>query len=1502
MKRLLFLSCFILLFFPVFSVIPTEDEISSFSTRNEHRGWIVEFEQPCVVEEVVGLGEVAGSWQYESSTLDNSKSKGIEGVILDSLADSASEFKGFAGAARAGSLSSSRKKLIQKICTRRDVADCKAIVLNEFSLVFDGVALDISDEQAELVKKMPGVKSVSPNYVVRPALLDATNLVNLTSVSGNGSVIQRNLSYTGKSVKIGVIDFGIDLTHPAFGNCTKEKFFRGECKRLSIGVDGCWPEKALAGIDPNCPKSAAIVDFFDEDMDPFDDRASERVSHGTHVASITAGKPDPNGNGVQDEGELWGVAPDAEIVPIRLGVLKMDPETETIADYLVEAIEKVVDPRGICTSAMQECSLSDRLDVVNMSVGSLSTNGDGPVSLAADRAADAGVVVVSSAGNGEYPNTIEEPAIARKAIAVGATDKSSHLAGFSSKGFSLWSTGALMKPDVIAPGVRICAALSPTTRQAIHSLDEDEEVRLNSGMALCPSDDYIALSGTSMASPIVAGIAALIREKHPDFSAMEVKMVIKNTADDLGLPLSEQGFGLVNAEKALAVEHAPPIAMLEPLEVRGNTIGALGTQVRGLAYGRDFKEYVVEIARAHPLSFSFEDNASFKWTEVKRSSKPSRGVLLEDFKPFNFIEKTSGNYLLRLRVINAAGQESIDFMPIKVDFSMWNPVELECQNTSTEIPRSYWRNWTWRFDQHITCMNRYCDATQFFVFLADRLNGALINAQEALDNAKQSVVWRYIYNGVSKSSKQMTLDLLYPYLVLPGIKRDEYVYYVTEDLKPSFEEDNSVQRNSTEIEQPGCQLNSDYSDFLSKSKYKAFSGQTLNEKDLATLESSVKACYGDKYGLGNLYVSYSIPEKEYYLNLETNHMIDKVRSALVEYTGKAYSKKDFHSPTSPKDYYALQPFVKDWWSDKSSTLMSLDVLVEIQNKLAEQVASGACKEGTGKCTIELFDTELQASYAAWKAYFRFLEKHSFWQFGLLLGNELDQREKDFLGNFERYKKPLYGWYLFGDGQLYLIGDSINEDFVSDFQECYSDYLDNLKVKFGEWSFSGLPSKQHYATGKYTLKPKLDFDFADFDAVKFSNVEFELKLVKELDESTTLNPFLFIPFDGEVGLENGRQGYGASISYDGSKPIYFNAGKSSANSSMFETPEYEVVKSSRGADSENIAKVKFEYSDKFEAVKNGSVLSVLRKPGASDYLVRFSPSTPIQLKLLNSKNAGSETDIRLYYGLYRSLESSYPKAEYGRGNLFNWTDVKGNVFPDSLKEQHDADCSGWNDKFFNAKLAVSSKNMPVSAVSFLPQDTGVVFYCVTGAPGGVRVTLESGVSDDTESINLQQGRYLAGSGKILGASQPDEKNITLGSIMTNTRRERYYCINKTGNKVSLVWNTRNIQSQRESGEHQLTDFCERTDFTTHHWKYLENALQPNLFYVSITNIGLETIKGLRINALYKNGTSDEKEFADLTILPKQTVTLELTVKEQPYEITITLTECPGTKFTDQWQVP
>ncbi|WP_420580271.1 S8 family serine peptidase [Reichenbachiella sp.] len=237
-------------------------------------------------------------------------------------------------------------------------------------------------------------------------------------------------------------------------------------------------------------------DFVNNDADPIDDH-----NHGTHVAGIVAA----NGDG------LIGVAPEATLYALKA----LDSYGSGYDFQIIAAIEWSVDPNG-------DNNPSDKLDVVNMSLGGSGDAYD-PLSEAVNAAVEMGVVFCVAAGNDYDFWQIGSPGTAELAITVGASNNYGELAGFSSKGPANGSFA--IKPDLLAPGVNINSSVT------------------NGGTS--------SYDGTSMATPHVAGLAALLLDVHPSWTPEIVKSALVTTAESIGEEVMAEGSGQVDGMNAI---------------------------------------------------------------------------------------------------------------------------------------------------------------------------------------------------------------------------------------------------------------------------------------------------------------------------------------------------------------------------------------------------------------------------------------------------------------------------------------------------------------------------------------------------------------------------------------------------------------------------------------------------------------------------------------------------------------------------------------------------------------------------------------------------------------------------------------------------------------------------------------------------------------------------------------------------------------------------------------
>ncbi|MFD9324220.1 S8 family serine peptidase, partial [Streptomyces sp. NPDC060053] len=238
----------------------------------------------------------------------------------------------------------------------------------------------------------------------------------------------------------------------------------------------------------------------------------DRFGHGTHVASIAAG------TGAKSGGAFEGVAPGARILD-----------------------GKVIDDDGYASEsavvAGLEWAAAQNADIVNLSLGGHDWPGVDLVEEAVNRiTTDSGVLVVAAAGNaGPDAGTVSSPASAEKALAVGAVDANDAVAPFSGRGPT--ADNLVVKPDIAAPGVDITAAVAPDSVIARQYGEQPP--------------GYATISGTSMATPHVAGAAALLKQQHPGWKSAELKAVLVAAARPVGADAFSAGGGRVDVAAAI---------------------------------------------------------------------------------------------------------------------------------------------------------------------------------------------------------------------------------------------------------------------------------------------------------------------------------------------------------------------------------------------------------------------------------------------------------------------------------------------------------------------------------------------------------------------------------------------------------------------------------------------------------------------------------------------------------------------------------------------------------------------------------------------------------------------------------------------------------------------------------------------------------------------------------------------------------------------------------------
>jgi subtilisin family serine protease len=351
----------------------------------------------------------------------------------------------------------------------------------QYSVVLNGFAIVVPEDRVDRLTRVPGVARVWPSATYH-ALLDRTpQLIGATTIWGP------TLATAGQGMKIGIIDDGLDQTHP---------FFNPSGFTYPAG----FPKGQTAYTTPKVIVARAFAPAGTTHANarlPFDPGDSE---HATHVAGIAAGD---HGTLTRTGIALSGIAPRAYLgnykalsVPSEFGLNGNSPEL----------------------AAAVEAAVSDGMNVINLSLGEPDMDPSRDIlARALNAAADAGVVSTVAAGNsGDLGlGSIDSPGSAAKAIAAAASTgghgsiETDTPTDFSSIGPAPYSL--TFKPDVTAPGDEVASSL--------------------------PGGSYSTLSGTSMSAPHVAGAAAVLLERHPGWTAAQVKSALVTT----GVPIRSSG-------------------------------------------------------------------------------------------------------------------------------------------------------------------------------------------------------------------------------------------------------------------------------------------------------------------------------------------------------------------------------------------------------------------------------------------------------------------------------------------------------------------------------------------------------------------------------------------------------------------------------------------------------------------------------------------------------------------------------------------------------------------------------------------------------------------------------------------------------------------------------------------------------------------------------------------------------------------------------------------------
>lgn len=439
-----------------------------------------------------------------------------------------------------------------------DIGKDASNLRSRFSKSMVGVVLDIDENDAKVLKGKPYVRSVTPNLLFQASLSDSVSLMEIDQLwqmkdPGNNYL-------DGSGIIIAVIDTGFDLSNPVFS-----------------GIDVMKKQCFCSQEEPCCPDGT-------EQMSG-DSALTDSSGHGTHILGILASQDDT----------YKGVAPSASYILVKASsggsnIFSMED--------IIKSFQYVIDPNN-------DGNFNDHADVLSLSFTAMPkaiyenvkeqyqgqfTDEElkaatielfRPLNDILVYADTLGMTVVAAAGNEPESGNITAFAMIEEPLIIGATTKEDTIAPYTSEGPAF---NGLSAPDAVAVGgctfdcvnygeygnldnngrfnylrenaqKGVISAKSSTASCIVKVLDVcfDTGAVFGKNQELYTFEEgkFVSVQGTSASAPFVAGIAALIRQKNPDWTTSQIQTAIKNSAIDIGMPENKQGMGRVDAVAAI---------------------------------------------------------------------------------------------------------------------------------------------------------------------------------------------------------------------------------------------------------------------------------------------------------------------------------------------------------------------------------------------------------------------------------------------------------------------------------------------------------------------------------------------------------------------------------------------------------------------------------------------------------------------------------------------------------------------------------------------------------------------------------------------------------------------------------------------------------------------------------------------------------------------------------------------------------------------------------------
>jgi serine protease AprX len=392
-----------------------------------------------------------------------------------------------------------------------------------------------------------------PNHALRRLAADrrvtrvsfdrpASTLNARTAITSGARTVHQISGYTGAGIGVAVIDSGVTGWHEDLAELQTYTFSYPVYSYSLDPLSGEWVLVEDYSMDYTFTYFVGSrVTHFADFVNGYNYYPYDGFGHGTHVAGIVAG------SGYHSNGDRAGMAPDASIIALKA----LDDFGRGTISSIIAAIDYAITVKDLYN-----------VRVINLSVGAgvYESYETDPLTVAARRAVEAGIVVVAAAGNlGKAADglpqygAITAPANAPWVLTVGASstegtiDRSDDvIAPYSSRGPTMYDYSA--KPDLVAPGTGTVSLSDPFGRLYV----EKPNLLLPGALEYSWFMPYMSLSGTSMAAPAISGTVALMLQANPNLTPNLVKAILQFTAEVRpSYNWITQGAGFLNARGAV---------------------------------------------------------------------------------------------------------------------------------------------------------------------------------------------------------------------------------------------------------------------------------------------------------------------------------------------------------------------------------------------------------------------------------------------------------------------------------------------------------------------------------------------------------------------------------------------------------------------------------------------------------------------------------------------------------------------------------------------------------------------------------------------------------------------------------------------------------------------------------------------------------------------------------------------------------------------------------------